>query len=435
MRRTARTTTAGLLVLLLAGAGCTTPRAQIRHTADQGDIAGALRMYRAHVQERGAPNADALADVALVVLRRAATSSDARERNAGFAALRSLGPRAREVFEGLADRPGAVGDRSVAALFDLDGHEGPAPTRLLFATGTSDPERIVAGLVVLEVRRDIAGLIRALATEWPDVRRAAAQRLGRFRSDRDATHALAECTLHDHDDMVRAAYVSAIANHGPAGVDAIVHALDDPELVVKLVAIWSLAQAVPSEAHERLAPMLAPDQDPLLGLEAARALASHGDTDAVQYVLASLDSPREDLRAQAAVAASSLPERNLDQLAPHIEDADVEVRIRIAARFANRENFRTRVIRALRPVALRPDPIVAVRALQVLAEAGDPEAAGPLRGALGSQDANVRRVAVLAWSHLAGTSGETDPLAPLLEDSDRSIRLMAAAEIVRIAAR
>ena len=425
--------TVGLALLLVAG--CNTPRIQIRRTAEQGDVTGALRMYRAHVQERGAPNADALADVALVVMRRAAESSDARERNAGFAALRSLGTRARDVFGRLASRPGVVGDRATSALFEIDGRDGPPPQRLTLAVGTSDPERIVAGLVAVDARHDVPGLIRALATEWPEVRRAAAQRLSHYRGDPQAAHSLAIQALHDPDDMVRAACVTALATHGAAGVDAIVHALDDPELTVRLVAIWSLARAMPSVAHERLGPWLTDGHDPMTALEAAHALAAEGDGEAAQYVIHALDDTREDVRAQAAVAASSLPERYFDAIAAHIEDADVEVRIRIAARFASREAYRARVIRALRPVALRPDPIVAVRALEVLAEASDPGAAGPLRGALASPDATVRRIAVMAWSHLAGTSGETDPLGPLLEDSDRSIRLMAAAEIVRIASR
>jgi HEAT repeat protein len=418
-----------------AAAACITPRAQIRRTADHGDIAAALRMYRSHVQERGAPNPDALADVALVVMRRAASSDDPRDRAAGFAALRSIGPRARDVYNALSDRPGAVGDRATAALYELDGREGPPPARLTFAAGTSDPERIVAGLVALDARRDVNGLVRALTTEWPEVRRAAAQRLGRMRADAAVAHALAEGALHDADAMVRAACVMSLAGQGPGGVDAIAHALDDPDIVVRLVAIWSLAQAVPSEARERLSRFFEPGSDPMLAIEAARALATHSDAAAIEYILGALDDARDDVRAQAAVAAAALPDRVMDRLAPHIEDADVEVRIRIAGRFAGRDAYRARVIRAMRPIAMRPDPIVAVRALQVLAEAGDPEAAGPLRGALASRDDTVKRIAVLAWSHLAGSSGEADPLAPLLEDRDRSIRLMAAAEIVRIASR
>ena len=426
---------ATIVLLAMLVASCNTPRVQIRRIADHGDIAGALRMYHSHVQERGAPNADALADVALAVLRRAAESTDVRDRNAGFSALRTLGTRARDVFGAIANEPGAVGDRATSALYELDGRDGPPPQRLILAVGTSDPERIVAGLVAIDARHDVQTLIRALSSEWPDVRRAAAMHLSRYRGDHEATHALAEQALHDADDMVRAACITALGNHAAAGVDAIVHALDDPQLMVRLVAIWALAQASPAEAHTHFAPWLNDTHDPMSALEAAHALVAHGDGDAVHFVIAALDSPREDLRSQAAVAASSLPERYLDLIAPQIEAADVEVRIRIAGRFATRDAYRTRVIRALRPVSLRPDPIVAVRALEVLAEAGDPEAAGPLRGALASPDNTVRRVAVLAWSHLAGTSGETDPLAPLLEDHDRSIRLMAAAEIVRIASR
>ena len=86
-------------------------------------------------------------------------------------------------------------------------------------------------------------------------------------------------------------------------------------------------------------------------------------------------------------------------------------------------------------MARLPDGFVAIRALSVLAQHGDATAADPIREALDSPDATVRRLAVLAWSDATGASGDCDPLVPRLRDDDRSVALLAAVEIVLIASR
>lgn len=164
-------------------------------------------------------------------------------------------------------------------------------------------------------------------------------------------------------------------------------------------------------------------------------MAMRGVSEAAAFVLRALDDSHAPIRAQAAVAATGLGEIFLPQVLPHLESADPEVRLRIAAMLVHREPYRERVIRAVRPLAANVDPMVAIRALSVLAEARDAAAAQPLREGLRVADAQVRRMAVLAWSHLASDSGEVDPLAPLLEDPDRSVRLSAAAEVIYLATR
>ena len=49
--------------------------------------------------------------------------------------------------------------------------------------------------------------------------------------------------------------------------------------------------------------------------------------------------------------------------------------------------------------------------------------------------ASVRRVAVLAWSELAGNTGDLDTLAAMLRDEDRSVVALAASQIILAAAR
>lgn len=423
-----------LVLVLGLVAGCDTPALRIRRIAEQGTISGALRAYREHVRERGSPNPDALAEIASVVLRNAAASSELRERSAGFSALRSLGMRARDFYLVLRQKPGVVGDRAAAALYDLEGREGPPPDRLLEAARSIDPERRVAGLAALEGRRDLLGLVAALDAVAAEVRRAAAQRLARFRGESGAFDPLVRHALHDPDPMVRAACVTALAEHGERALPTLQRALEDTEAWVRTAALSAVVRAHPVRGEALLASRLGDVPTPE-SLEAARILASRGHQRASEHILAALQDERPSIRAQAAVAAAALGSSYQFRLSAHIEDADAEVRLRIAAMLVREEAYRARAIRALQPLARQPDPHVAIRALTVLAEAEDGSAAEPLRGALRAPEAVIRRQAVIAWSHLVGTSGDADPLAPLLEDPDLSVRLTAATEIVRITAR
>jgi HEAT repeat protein len=327
-----------------------------------------------------------------------------------------------------------VGDRAAAALYELEGRQGSPPERLLAAAASSDRERRLAGLVALEGRRDVPGLLAALTDADSELRRAAAPRLGRLRREPGVLEALTECARRDPEAMVRAAAVTALGEQGEAAAPVLEQALEDPEALVRMAALGALVRAQPARGERVLTPLLT--QPPsALAIEAARVLAGRGTAAAAGYILGALEDERAAVRAQAAVAAAALGASGRVDLAPHIEDADVEVRIRVGALLARDEAYRERVIRALQPVARQPDSNVAIRALGVLAEAGDPSAAEPLRGALGAPEAMVRRLAIVAWSNLAGTSGEVEPLAHLLTDPDRSVRLMAAAEIVRITSR
>jgi HEAT repeat protein len=405
---------------------------QMRRAAERGETTAALRSYSSHVRARGDSDPDALAGIALAVIRRAAGSSDAAERSAGFVTLRSLGVHAREELDALARMPGVVGDRAVAVLFDLDRREGPPPARLFIAARSDDPERIVAGLAAYEVSHDTRALLAALASISPDVRRAAASRIAREHSP-EVAQALSDHALHDPDELVRMAAINALGQQGLAGAPALEQVLSEgTETSLRMSALSALSQASPARAEAALTSLLA-HPPTSLSLEAARVLAQQGNASAAGYILSALEDPHPEVRAQAAVGAASLRDSHVNELAPHIEDADVEVQLRVAGLLVRDPRFRPRVIRALRPVSRRPDPFVAIRALGVLAEAGDATAANPLRGALRSRDTTVRRLGVLAWSRLAETSGEVDPLAPLLEDPDRSVRLMAAGEIVRVA--
>ncbi len=344
------------------------------------------------------------------------------------------GMRGRDEFADLRSRPGVVGDRAAAAVYELDGREGGPPERLVQASrAVDDPERRVAGLVALDARRDVVGLLAALESTAPEVRRAAAPRLARLRSEPEVTRALAQRAREDTEELVRIAATSALGQHGEEAVEALEALVGDRAMSVRIAAVSALAQASRDRAIARLAPTLVVPRT-ALAIETARVLAARGHAGAAEYVLGALEDPSAQLRAQAAVAAGGLPSAYEPRIAPHLEDADPEVRVRVCGLLVRDERYRERAVRAMRAAASSVDPRTAVRALVILAEADDGAAAAPLRDALRAPDANVRRLALLAWSRLAGHTGEVDPLVPLLTDADRSVRLMAAAEIVRIAA-
>ncbi len=422
----------GLVGMVLVAAGCGGAGPQVRGAVARGDTPAALRLYHQYVDERGEGNPDLLADVALGILRDTAASGDARARSAGFSALRSTGVRGRDTLETLSRRPGVVGDRAAAALFDLEGRSGAPPPRLAVALASPDPERRIAGMASLGAQS--AGvLITLLLDPAPAIRTAAAQRLARLRGAPVAT-ALTAAARGDTDAGVRAAAVMALGAQGPDAATAVVAALNDPDTIVRLAAPSALMASSPEDAAEALAPLLSGEPTDL-SLESARVLASHADPRAAAYVIAALGSPRPEIRAQAAVAANALPEAHSAALAGHLGDPDPEVVMRLAAILVRRGAYRDRALAALRPLAARPDGFLAIRALAALAAAGDASATEPIREALSAGDTTVRRLAVLAWPDIANASGNTDPLVPLLTDPDRSVALMAAVEIVLIASR
>ncbi len=424
------------LSLMLAGSTlqCATPIRNMRATAARGNTPQALRLYQDYVADRGASNPDALAELALAVLERLASSDDLRSRTAGITSLRSLGGRGRDSLLLVAEKPGVAGDRAAAAVFDMDGREGAIPSRLNDAALSADPERRVAGLAAVEGRHDVLALIAALESRSVDVRRAAAQRLMRQSTNAGALEALTHCVAHDESDSVRNACVGALGAFGESAWDRILPAQNDTEIFVRMSAANALVTADRRRASTLFAPMF---QLPAtqLSVEVGRALSSRGDEVAIEFILRTLAGSDASLRAQAAVAVSSWGERYDTQLIPFFEDGDVEVRLRVAVALGRRAPNRAAAIRAVRPIASSPDPLLAMRALSVLADLGDSAAATPIRQALQSPQLTIRRLAVNAWSYLTEANGEVEPLTPLLLDDDVSLRAQAAAEIVRIAAR
>ncbi|MDP3276466.1 MAG: HEAT repeat domain-containing protein [Deltaproteobacteria bacterium] len=413
--------------------GCNGTAQSLRAQAARGDIAGALQSYERHVRERGASHPDAVQGIASAVLEQSARSDSVRGRNAAFSTLRSLGSRGRDILVDLANTPGIVGDRAASVIYEIDGREGEPPARLLAASQSLEPERRIAGLVVFEGRRDLLGLVAALDAESPEVRRSAALRMGRWRDNPTVIERLGDCLRTDRDDGVRATCVSSLGSQGPTAFDRIVAAREDSSGFVRMAAMSALVSADLNRAKPLLAPLMATPSTE--SVELARALAARGDEPAIAHVFEVLAGANPALRAQAAVAVSGLGERYEERLVTFVTDSDVEVKLRVAAALGRGGRRRDVAIANLRPLAVSSDPLLAMRALLLLAELRDAAVTPAVRQALLSEQETIARLAVLAWSHLAGLSGEIDPLLPLLLRRDVGVRVLAAGEILRIASR
>jgi HEAT repeat protein len=423
------------LLFLLCSLGCAGVAAPVRRAVERGDISAALRAYHEYTDERGDGDPDLLASVALRVIRDAAASTDFRTRSSGFSALRGLGTNGREVLEILSREEGVVGERALATLFELDGRNGTIPPRLRAALRSRDVERKTAGMVSLRGPSGLRRLIRLTHHNNPQIRTAAARELVRHRGDTPAAQRLAELVSEDTEATVRAAAVMALGAHGHTGAPVLTQALQDADSLVRMSVPSALMAAAPEEAEAVLLPLLV-EPPTNLSIECSRVLAGRHTPQAEAYILATLRSATPALRAQAAVAAGQLQESRHNELVVFLADPDPEVSMRIGAVLIRREPHHHEAQEAIRILAARPDGFVAIRALSVLASANDSWSVDRIRGALRASDATVRRIAVTAWPQAIGPLGsDCDPLAPLLVDTDSSVSLLAAVEIVLIAAR
>ncbi len=423
------------VVLLGASLGCAGAASPIRAAARQGDIPTALRLYQEYTETRGLGDADLLAEVAQQVLRNAAASADAPTRSAGFSAIAGLGSRGRDLLEDLAEQPNVVGDRAAAALYELNGRSGNPPPRLAAALRSRDRERRVAAMVTLRGPTGARRLMRWLRRGEPLLRAASARALSRWRDDAAVTEALVTALHDDAEGSVRAAAAMALGGRGEDVAEVLLAALEDRDPLVRMSVPSAVMAASPTRGREALAELLTETPTPL-SVEAARVLVSRADARGDAYLLRVLTSgARRELRAQAAVGAVGMATRQSEALQRLLRDDDHEVALRVASALARQESTRQEALAALRPMARLPDGFVAIRALAALAQYGDATAADPIREALDAPDATVRRLAVLAWSDATGASGDCDPLGPRLRDDDRSVALLAAVEIILVAAR
>ncbi len=248
----------------------------------------------------------------------------------------------------------------------------------------------------LEAKRDIRGLIKALAHKDAAVRIAAADALAPIK-DPIAVEPLA-ALLADEDAAVRRAGVLALAARGGIRVvEPLVSALEDPDNDVR--------NAAATAVYRRL--MTDPDQDARRAT--ANALARIRVADAVEPLVKALMDADEGVRVAVIKALQAL--------------GAVEAVVPLIIVLAHEQVRQKATGRSSLPVER-----AAGQALDVLC---DVKAIEPLQAALGHDDADVREIAVKRLARI-GSPMIADSLVARLDDDDPIIRRAAARGLAEI---
>jgi HEAT repeat protein len=249
----------------------------------------------------------------------------------------------------------------------------------------------------LEAKRDVAGLIKALAYREPSIRVAAADALGPMR-DSMAVEPLSGLLADDDADVRRAAVRALAARGGVRVVEPLIAALDDRDQGVRAAA----AAAV----YRRL--MTDPDQD--ARRETASILGRLRAADAVEPLVKSIMDADEGVRVASIKALGAIGD--MAAVGPLIV---VLAHEQVRARQTGRSSLA--VERA------------AGQALDLLC---DERALDALEEMVRHDDSEVREIAVRRLAKL-GTPAVAESLAATLDDPDPVIRRSAARGLAEIA--
>lgn len=381
--------------------------------------------------------AGALGDASWRV-RRAAAEGLARGRD--DAAVRALLAAVRERH-----RDPAVLNAALAALVGAR-HEVVAPLAELLGAADSDADvRTYAALALglLEDRRAVPALLRALGDDDANVRFHATEALGRIRS-REAAHPVAE-VAESRDFAVAFAALDALALIAePSVAPRLVPLLDDD--LLQAAAAEALGRLGGEEAAGPLAGLLAVPDAPVP--EVARALATlharleeaHGEGRLVEYAVRAVVTPSGVRALIDALARASDDERHglvvvlgwLD--ADGVEDALAGTLSQPGARRAAADTLARRgasAVAALRRALATDDDEARKAAAAALGRIGSPDAVPALLGLLDA----APEVAVIAAGAL-GSIGDPrafEPLVEHLDDAHAAVRQAAVAALDSIA--
>lgn len=242
----------------------------------------------------------------------------------------------------------------------------------------------------------IAPLMVALGDEQETIRAEAARWLAQMR-DSQALKTLADLVANDPSDTVRgrAAYalayiepdLAALKKTGKAGTQALIMALADSELSVRLRAIWALGQIKHIDALNPLTAILEGDGMAQEKRQATAALGVLGNGNALEALIMALQfSDEEGVKRSAAEALGVLGDKRAAEA----------------------------LIQSLRHDAL---PAVRASAARALEELGGSGAVDDLIGALEDSSDMVRLRVVLALGAV-GKKKAIKPLRALIEVED-----------------
>ena len=270
----------------------------------------------------------------------------------------------------------------------------------------------------------IAALIARLKDESAEVRRAAADALGKL-DDARAVPALIEA-LSDDVARVRSAAAEALGSfHDPRAVSRLSALLADPDREVRKNALEALSEYESGVPANAVLP-LTRDADAELRHAAAYALGKINDRSAGSALVTLVRDPSPEVRAAAIESLAELHDAaHASAILPALGDGSVEVRrqalealdelrapigeatllallrdrdadIREKAAEIAGDRSVLGAVPSLRRMLEDPDEEVREEAVSALAEMADDGAADALRAALNSKDAKVRRAAAEA---------------------------------------
>ena len=425
-----------VLVFVLLAACSGGPRAPVQSAVEAGDVALALERYE-RFRAREGIDEYLLREIARVVLERAATGSDPVLSDAALSQLALAGTAGQPILEDLADDASTpvVQAKALRLLADR-GHRG-ARSALRGLLDSDDADVLAAAVSTLD-GDDESRLLSLSEHSAAVVRASAAQRLSDAVPSTDARLALEEIARMDPVVGVRVAAVISLAAFGPKAFDAIRARLSDTAARVRMTAVSALVRSDRSRAIAVLGVLLrvAPSK---AGVEAARVLSrprSPGteeetvDVIARSFLYQTLEAGDPRLRAQAAVALSTLPWDDVmtDGLVDRMRtDPNQAVRLSLALLLVESNSLRASALSTLRALALARSSMPAVQASAALASRGDPVAIRRLESLLDSEPAPIRRVAARA---LARRAGKPDAARQALLDRDGGVRVAAAGGIL-----
>lgn len=433
----------GACALLALGAvGCASgPRAAVRTEVTQRRLPEALAAYE-RVRSNDGADVGLLRHVAALALELAAESDDATVRRAALSQLHRAGERGRAVLVRLSDHPREAVRAPALELRAMGGDAlAGAELRALLDSGDHDARAAAQAALDPQDAEDEALLRASLLDPSAEVRRAAAVTLRSAAPSADVRAALEGVARVDPSLTVRVAALHALGRQGADAFAALRDRLSDPDAGVRMAALTALAQSDPLQASGVLAAFLATPPS-TSSLEAARLLAQRdGEREAGRagdYLIGALGHDDENIRAQAAVALSSLA----TVFAPDPVSGAPRYEAALRARLEVESVRRTRLVlaqilhrgvgsQAAGQAALREmlsgDDVPAVMAAVALSRDGDPLALERLDAALTDAHATHRRIAAAA---LPRDAGDADRARAALLDDDALVRVAAAGAIL-----
>ncbi|HJL21000.1 MAG TPA: hypothetical protein RMH80_02140, partial [Polyangiaceae bacterium LLY-WYZ-15_(1-7)] len=182
-----------LFAALACGGG---PRAAVDDAVRARELEGALEAYDQFREADGADGA-LLAEVAALLLELEALGEDESRRDAALTQLRLAGNAALPVLERIGRSEGETVARAEALAHLTRRGDGEARAYLYALLDTDDPAILAPALVAVDPEEETARLVAWLADPIPEVRRAAALRLGAATESREALGALRELARVD----------------------------------------------------------------------------------------------------------------------------------------------------------------------------------------------------------------------------------------------